>query len=83
LQWERLMLTEAQVARHRLPKIIKHDQRFKNGGGVHEAVETEALSQKLIVELVRKRLDALLPEPLAKVLKRERRQRAALQEQLS
>jgi hypothetical protein len=80
-QWERLMLTEAQVKRHRLPKIIKKDKRFKNGG-VHEAVETEALSQKLIVKLVRRRLDALLPVPLESVLEREATQRNKLRKQL-
>jgi hypothetical protein len=77
LEWERVMLTEAQVKRYRLPKIIKHDQRYKDGG-THEAVETEALSQKLIVKLVRRRLDALLPEPLASVLERETSEREKL-----
>jgi hypothetical protein len=32
-----------------LPIITKHDKRF-NDGGVHEAVETEALSQRLMLE---------------------------------
>jgi hypothetical protein len=48
LDWERLALTEAQVELYSLPRITKTDRRFKNGGGVHEAVETEALSQRLI-----------------------------------
>jgi hypothetical protein len=82
LEWERLMLTEAQVKRHQLPKIVKDDQRFKDGG-LHEAVETEALSQKLIIKLVRRRLDALLPEPLARVLERETEEREELQEKLA
>jgi integrase len=63
LKWERVALTEQQVKQHRLPKIIKHDRRFRDGRGVHEAVETEALSQQLIVDLLKRRLDALLPEP--------------------
>jgi hypothetical protein len=42
LDWQRLALTEAQVEEHNLPRIIKTDKRFKNGGGEHEAVETEA-----------------------------------------
>ena len=58
--------------------ITKTDRRFKNGGGVHQAVETEALSQTLIVDIVRDWLDVLLPQPLDKVLVRERRERARL-----
>jgi hypothetical protein len=42
-----------------LPVITKHDRRFANGGE-HEAVETEAFSQGVIVGIVRERLDALL-----------------------
>lgn len=81
LEWERLMLTEAQVKRHRLPSIIKTDNRF-NDGGTHEAVETEALSQKLIVKLTRDRLRKLLPEPLERVQAREEAERAKLREYL-
>jgi hypothetical protein len=40
LRWERLALTENQVGRYSLPKIIKHDRRYKDGGA-HEAVETD------------------------------------------
>ncbi len=82
LRWERLMLTEAQVKRYKLPSITKTDNRFKGGGGIHEAVETEALSQKLIVRLLRNRLDKLLPEPLADVLEREQRERAKVRRHL-
>jgi hypothetical protein len=78
LHWERLALTREQVERYRLPVIIKHDKRFGNGGGEHEAVETEALSQTLIVDTVRTRLDELLPLPLERVQVRERRERARL-----
>jgi hypothetical protein len=74
LRWERLALTEEQVGRYQLPKIIKHDRRFKNGGA-HEAVETEALSQATIVEILTRRLEELLPEPLERVLEREAEQR--------
>ena len=45
-RWERLALTEAQVNDYGLTPIIKTDRRFKSGGA-HEAVETEALSQRL------------------------------------
>jgi hypothetical protein len=83
LKWERLALTEQQVRRYRLPVIEKRDRRFKDGRGVHEAVETEALSQQLIVAILERRLAALLPEPLEAVLRREERQRRAMQRTLS
>jgi hypothetical protein len=90
LAWERLALTERQVdqlaAEHyggdraRLV-VVKIDGRHKRRGCCppgHAAVETEALSQQVIVGLVRAWLDGLLPEPLADVLVRERAQRAAV-----
>jgi hypothetical protein len=43
-----------------------------------DAIETEALSQSIIVGLVRSRLEELVPEPLADVLEREQQQRAPL-----
>jgi hypothetical protein len=78
LDWKRLALTREQVTQYRLPSITKKDNRFKDDGGVHEAVETEALSQTLIVDIVRNWLDALLPVPLDRVLVRERQQRNRL-----
>ena len=78
LNWQRLALTREQVEQYNLPTITKTDKRFINGGGVHEAVETEALSQTLIVDIVRNWLDGLLPQPLEQVLVRERRERARL-----
>ena len=80
LNWTRLALTDKQVERYSLPKIIKTDKRFKDGGGRHEAVETEALSQTLIVDIVRNWLDRRLPQPLDRVLVRERQQRASLRQ---
>ena len=47
-------------------------------GGAHEAVETEALSQRPIVRIVRDRLDALLPVPLEAVRVREGKERERL-----
>jgi hypothetical protein len=38
-------------------------------------VETEAISQRVLIDLLRARLNELLPEPLARVLEREARQR--------
>lgn len=81
LDWERLALTAGQVRQYRLPSIIKHDRRFKDGGA-HNAVETEALSQQVIVGLVRARLDQLLPQPLAAVHEREKAERAQLLKRL-
>jgi hypothetical protein len=69
------------VREHGLTPIIKRDKRF-NDGGAHEAVETEALSQQLIVQIVRDRLDALLPEPLEAVRVREEAERERLNELL-
>jgi hypothetical protein len=77
LQWERLALTAAQVREHDLPIIIKHDHRYSDGRP-HEAVETEALRQTVLMDILRARLDELLPEPLERVLVREERQRARI-----
>jgi len=64
------------------PVIIKHDRRFADGGA-HEAVETEALSQRIIIQIVRNRLEELLPEPLERVQKRENEQPQELERLLS
>jgi hypothetical protein len=77
LNWERLALTEEQVRAYRLPVIIKHDRRYKDERP-HEAVETEAISQRVLINILRARLDELLPEPLAHVQEREARQRRAV-----
>jgi hypothetical protein len=71
LRWERLALTEQQVTTYRLPTIVKRDRRYKDERP-HEAVETEALSQTVLVEILRRRLNALLPEPLSRVRQRRR-----------
>ena len=75
LEWERLALTQAQVQRYRLPSVVKRDRRYKGIGGVHEAWECEAISQRILVDTLRTRLEALLPEPLDRVHGRELRQR--------
>jgi len=74
LVWERLALTEEQVREYDLPVIIKRDRRYKDGRP-HEAVETEAISQRVLIDILRARLDALLPEALTRVQEREARQR--------
>jgi hypothetical protein len=43
-----------------VPVIVKHDHRYKDGRP-HEAVETEALRQTVLIEILRDRLDELLP----------------------
>jgi hypothetical protein len=81
LRWERLALLPEHVRSYGLPVVTKVDSRYRPPRA-HEAVETEALRQRVIVALVRARLDALLPEPLEHVLVRERRQRTQVAELL-
>jgi hypothetical protein len=70
--WERLALTGEQVEAHDLTglTIEKADRRYRPPL-VYPAVETEALSQRLIVEIVRARLEELLPVPLEVVRRQE------------
>jgi hypothetical protein len=81
-EWTRIALTETQVnasARLRGLAIDKLDKRYKPAKP-YEAVECEALGQGvLIVRLVRRHLDRLLPEPLDVVRERERQQQEAAQ----
>jgi hypothetical protein len=80
--WHRIAITEQQVERHQLPVISKPDRRY-NPARWHEAVETEALGQTFIVNLVREWLDSLLPEPIEDVREREKRQRARMRAALA
>ncbi len=77
LQWHRLAPTKEQVEQYDLSRIIKRDRRYKDGPP-HEAVETEAISQRVLIEILRARLDALLPEPLEAVRERERAERGEI-----
>jgi hypothetical protein len=83
LDWERLALTQEQVDLYNLPPIIKTDRRFKNRRGIHEAVETEALSQRIIVDVLRERLEQLLPEPLESVQDRAESEREIILRKLT
>ena len=74
LRWERIALTAEQVERYDLPKIIKRDRRYKDGRP-HEAVETEAIKQTVLIGILRAWLETRLPEPLVRVQEREARQR--------
>jgi hypothetical protein len=82
LDWQRLAITEAQVRANDLPVISKPDRRYKPVR-YHDAVETEALGQSVIVGIVRDHLDGLLPEPLADVHEREQAQRAKVRTALA
>jgi hypothetical protein len=77
LDWHRVALTAEQVEQYDLPKIIKHDRRYKDGHP-HEAVVTEAIKQAVLIDILRAWLDARLPEPLERVHEREQRQRRRL-----
>jgi hypothetical protein len=79
LDWTRIMLTEQQVEQYDLRRleIMKPDRRYKPVR-YHPAIETEALQQQVIVQIVRDALDAELPEPLERVLEREAKQRQRL-----
>jgi hypothetical protein len=78
LDWTRIALTREQVDQYSLPVIVKYDKRYKSGGR-HEAVETEALRQTVLTDILRDWLAALLPEPLERVLEREERQQRELE----
>jgi hypothetical protein len=72
LAWQRIALTEEQVISRNLSRIVKEDKRFLDGGK-HEAVETEALSQRVITAIVRDALDPPLARAVDQVLARETR----------
>jgi hypothetical protein len=75
--WKKITLTEEQVRvnpRLRKLEITKHDRRYKPPKA-YRAVECEAIKQKVLIDIIRKDLDAMLPEPLHDVLVREERQR--------
>jgi hypothetical protein len=76
-RWTKIALTAKQVkANKRLQRlsITKLDNRNKPAKE-YEAIECEALGQGVLVRIVRRHLDNLLPELLADVLKREDAQR--------
>jgi len=78
--WQRIALTQAQVAadpRLAAEVITKIDNRYKPAKA-YEAVECEAIKQRVLVQLVREWLDARLPEPLRDVRERERHQRTEI-----
>ena len=79
-EWTKIALTEKQVkASKRLERlaITKLDKRYKPARP-YEAIECEALGQGVLVRIIRKHLDSLLPVPLDVVREREARQRASV-----
>lgn len=76
LDWERVAVTEEQIKKFKLPVIMKYDARTKSK---HPAVETEALGQARIVELLRERLAEMMPkERIERVRRRQERERRKL-----
>ena len=73
--WERLLLTQEQVAEYGLTANLKYDAR---DGESDDAIEAEALNQSVIMEIVEKRLVELLPEALEDVMAREDEERQKL-----
>lgn len=73
IAWERVAITEAQVAERGIEPVEKLDRRYKPARP-YEGWETEALGQGTVERLVREALDALLPVPLDDVRERERAQ---------
>jgi hypothetical protein len=75
LLWERVAITREQIERYDLPVIVKTDRRYKGRRGRHEAVETEAIGQRILIETLRARLLTLMPEPPEAVHEREEAER--------
>jgi len=83
--WIRVALTPAQVEcspRLRRQAIDKLDYRYRPPRR-YRAIECEAVGQAVLERMLRKVLDALLPEPLERVQVREERQRAKLRAALA
>jgi hypothetical protein len=75
--WSRVALTREQVDRNpRLRSLVidKIDRRYKPPRP-YQAIECEAVGQVALERMLRTRLDAMLPEPLADVLEEEQRAR--------
>jgi hypothetical protein len=84
IEWTKIALTEQQVdANTRLKRlaISKSDNRYKPAKR-YEAIECEALGQGVLVRLIRRHLDRLLPEPIEAVREREERQRVQVRAEL-
>jgi hypothetical protein len=81
LEWEKVAITHVRVRERDFPVKTKQDYRFKPTREF-EAVETEALGQRRIMELLAEKLAAEVPEPLSVVLEREEQQRVMVRERI-
>jgi len=84
-EWTKVALTEQQVndsKRLQRLAISKLDNRNKPAKR-YEAIECEALGQGVLVRLIRRHLDKLLPAPIADVRDREARQRVRVRTALA
>ena len=83
--WSRVALTREQVNRNpRLRNLVidKIDKRC-NPPRPYRAIECEAVGQATLEHMLRARLDALLPQPLADVQVRGEQQRAKIRRALA
>jgi hypothetical protein len=83
--WIRVALTPEQVARSarlRRQAIDKLDHRYRPPRR-YRAIECEAVGQAVLERMLRRTLDALLPEPLTDVVVREERQRRTMRAALA
>jgi hypothetical protein len=83
--WIKVALTPEQVARSprlRRLTINKVDHRYRPPRP-YKAIECEAVGQAVLERMLRKVLDALLPEPLERVRVREQRQRTKVRTALT
>ena len=76
LDWK-LALTEEQVEEYDLPTITKRDNRYADGRE-HEAVETEALRQSVLMDIFARGSPNCFPSRSYRVHARERRERKRL-----
>jgi hypothetical protein len=81
LDWERLAITPSQVRRHNLTQIDKKDHRFRPAR-TFPAVETEALKQVQIQQILTDALENATSVPLEEAQEAEERQRVLVREVL-
>ena len=79
LTWERIAVTESQIEEYGLEIQMKPDKVL----GEAPAVECEALTQAVVIEIVRDKLAWLYPEDIEETQAREERQRKQVQEHLA
>lgn len=80
LDWRPIALTDEQADddAYNITRVPRVDAREKRNPVTRMVAEVEALGATNLRNIVRAELDLLLPELLARVLRRERRERAAI-----